>query len=339
MIHRRRAQLTGGSTLIVSLPKEWVEKAGVRKADELLLIEQPDDSLFIMVNRPAQQEEAVLEVSDRQGPEDILRLIISDYLAGYEVIKIRFPRAAPTLTLGVKEGIRRWLIGVEIVEETSIGFTAQCLPTHMNLPLKKAIERMGSLTVAMLSEAVDALIEGDVRLADEIVKRDDEVDRFYHLIARQLNMSTLSPIIQAQLGIEYRNECLAYMLATKSIERAADHACLIAKSAGALPSIREGGLTIFEELARRGVDAFKASLRALLNKDTSLANESIGLGEGLAKSLDELVRTDGVRPKLYQTPQFHLILESVRRIGDYASDISEAAINIAVSKPRRLGEI
>ena len=328
--------MTGGSTLIVSLPKEWVERAGLRKTDELLLVEQPDDSLFVVVDRPVRQEEAVLEVSDRHSPEDILRLIISNYLSGYEVLRIRLPRAAPMLTLKVKEGIRRWLIGVEIVEETALGFTAQCLPTHMNLPLKKAIERMGSLTVSMLSEAVDALIEGDVKLAEEIVKRDDEVDRFYHLIARQLNMSTLNPLIQAQLGVEYRNECLSYMLAAKSIERAADHASLIAKSVGTLPSIREKNLTIFEEMARRGIDAFKASLRALLNKDTSLANEAIASTEELARNLEELAQTVGGRSKLYEAPQFHLILESISRIGDYASDISEAAINLAAGKPRSL---
>ncbi|HDO41837.1 MAG TPA: phosphate uptake regulator PhoU, partial [Candidatus Bathyarchaeota archaeon] len=38
----RRIQLTGGSTYVVSLPKNWAKAAGIKPGDYVQLIPQPD---------------------------------------------------------------------------------------------------------------------------------------------------------------------------------------------------------------------------------------------------------------------------------------------------------
>ncbi|HDI74885.1 MAG TPA: AbrB/MazE/SpoVT family DNA-binding domain-containing protein, partial [Thermoprotei archaeon] len=40
----RRVQLTGGSTLIVSLPKEWVKSVHLKPGDYVVVMVQPDNS-------------------------------------------------------------------------------------------------------------------------------------------------------------------------------------------------------------------------------------------------------------------------------------------------------
>ena len=49
----RRVQLTGKSTLIVSLPKKWTKKNGLKKGDSLMIKETKDGSLRIT---PSQTE-------------------------------------------------------------------------------------------------------------------------------------------------------------------------------------------------------------------------------------------------------------------------------------------
>ena len=43
----RKVQKTGGSTLIVSLPKKWTEDTGLKAGSQIKLMNQPDGSLVI----------------------------------------------------------------------------------------------------------------------------------------------------------------------------------------------------------------------------------------------------------------------------------------------------
>ena len=43
----RRVQQTGGSSFIVSLPKDWIEKHEINPKDSLGIITQPDGNLLI----------------------------------------------------------------------------------------------------------------------------------------------------------------------------------------------------------------------------------------------------------------------------------------------------
>ena len=43
----RKLQKTGGSTLIVSLPKKWIKKNSLKTGSEVRLIIQPDGTMTI----------------------------------------------------------------------------------------------------------------------------------------------------------------------------------------------------------------------------------------------------------------------------------------------------
>jgi len=44
---KRKVQLTGGSTLTISLPVKWARAAGIKHGDELSLVQRSDNSLLI----------------------------------------------------------------------------------------------------------------------------------------------------------------------------------------------------------------------------------------------------------------------------------------------------
>ena len=335
----RRLQKTGGSTLIVSLPKDWTEKMQLRKFDEIIIVATGDGVLHIIPKNLTENNNSsfTLAVRGNESAENILRDYIAAYLVGYNTIRIRFKEEPRGLAHEIRQLIRRWLIGVEVVEETRYEIVTQCLPMHNSLPLMKAIERMGSIASNMQREAVSALEEMDRSMAPEIQQRDDEVDRFYHFIVRQLNLAVSNPLILNSLGLKNTQDCLGFMLITKSIERAADHASAIAGIAASLPSQRSAVLDRIVYLGYVANSLFNKSLDALMQNNKDGAKQVIAETQevtGIVNQLYLKVLEKTKSPTL--ATSYRLLLENVRRIAEYSSDIAEVVVNIALSKPLAL---
>lgn len=327
----RRVQLSGGSTLIVSLPKEWVDSVNLKKLDEVFLIPQVDNSLVI-VPKKQKIEEGIVMIDNESTAVQVFREYVSWYLAGCELIKFHLQNAKHNIIQEVKEMIRRYLIGVEIIEESSIEISTQVLPTHTNMPLKKALERMGSITSSMQKETLVALEDEDADLARSIVERDDEVDRFYHFIVRQLNIALSNYSVLNTIEPPTKQSCLGYMLASKSIERSADHAVLIAKS---IIANEKSHIKVPKRVIDFGVNAnmiFEDSLKSMLGLDYVLANQV------LTKAFKVLSEVDPTELHSLKSLNTSLLsrtaLESLKRIIEYSADISEIVVNLYVQKKK-----
>src|SRR5207249_6618818 len=140
--------MTGGASYTVSLPKDWVEEQGLKVGDVVAVLPRSDSSLTLVPHGkiPANQgkgAEAVLAPSKDQDREQILRTVVAQYLAGYDVIRIRFHTASrPDLRVYLREAARRMFVGSEIIEESRDELIVQCLSTYGDLPVPKVISRM-----------------------------------------------------------------------------------------------------------------------------------------------------------------------------------------------------
>ncbi len=334
----RKVQVTGGDSFIVSLPKAWVKDVGLKARDSVQVLPQADMSLLIIPKHElteAEKSDATIEIPQGTDRDTALRLFISHYLAGYDIIRLRSPKYDPGLRSYMREAIRRKLVGIEIIEENANGITTQCLSGYADLPLKKALERMSIVVSGMVKDAVAALRTRNHELAEEVAARDDEVDRFYHFILRQLNMAVRNRSIIEEIGLTSARDCLGYRLAVKSVERVGDHAVAVAELAS---EIREGSaekaMMEVERMSDLSVKAFGDSVSALLRLDTKLANEAIGLTKKVTM-LDEKISGELLAPKAEPNTvgSIKLILESVRRVAEYGSDIAEIAVDLTVKEP------
>lgn len=337
----RKIQITGGNSYVVSLPKSWVNDAGLKAKDAVLVLPQADMSLLVVPKSDLRKEtksEVLLEMPESTDRDTALRTFISYYLAGYDVIRLRISGSSSGLRSHLKESIRRKLIGIEIVEETSNGITTQCLSGYSDLPLKKAIERMAIIASGMVQDAVLALQGNDLGLAEEVGNRDDEVDRFYHFIVRQLNMAVRNRAIIEEVGLGAARDCLGYRLAVKSIERVADHAAGIARL---VPSFSANSLAkVMKEVIKMSELSQKVlgqSVSSLVDLDTRKANDSISLTKRVIE-MDEKMTGELLRPGMEPSSVgwFRLVLESVRRVAEYGSDIAEIAIDLTAKEPNNL---
>jgi phosphate uptake regulator len=333
----RRVQLTGGSTLIVSLPSEWARSVGIKAKDEVFMTPQADLSLLIVPGiRKKKPVDAIIEISQRADEDEILRTFIAYYIAGFDVVTLKFPFHMPELRSKLKNHIRHKLIGVEIVEETTEKILAQCLHGHVDLPMKKALSRMGILSSAMQLDAVSSLSRGDLELANEIIERDDEVDRFSHFISRQLNLAVHDRAMIQEIGLQNAQDCMNYRLIVKSIERTADHAAQVASSALMLEKrkVPDNLLERIQKLSKQSNEVYENSLRSVHSLSAKVANETIQRLRHILRE-EESATEQIISSRLDNNAviSLRLALESLRRIAEYSVDMCEIIVNMTAGSP------
>jgi len=156
---------------------------------------------------------------------------------------------------------------------------------------------------------------------------------------RQLNMAVRNRAIIEEVGLLAARDCLGYRLAVKSIERVADHAAGIARL---VPSLRADALgKIVKEVVRMSDLSQKAlgqAVNSLVELDVKKANESINLSKKVVE-IDEKMTSELLRPGMEPSTVgwFRLVIESVRRVAEYGSDIAEIAVDLTAKEPNHLG--
>ena len=334
----RKVQVTGGNSFVVSLPKTWVNDVGLRARDPVAVLVQPDSSLLIVPRRDIRatsKSEAILEATQGLDKDFLLRHFISYYLAGYDTIRITLGRSDGALRGFIREGIRRKLVGVEIIEESSAGILTQCLSGYVDLPLKKALERMAIIAGGMLTDSVAVLQGGGKEMASEVIERDDEVDRFYHFLLRQLNIAVRDRSVIQEIGLTSTRDCLGYRLVVKSVERVADHAAGIAAQAENLLSLSEPSVKKMSEMTAVSRKVFDSSISALLRLDGKMAEEAIAKTKDVVQAEGKLnSEVLSLRMPSTQVASAKLMLEGIRRAAEYGSDIAEVAIDLSVAEPQ-----
>jgi len=81
----------------------------------------------------------------------------------------------------------------------------------------------------MHKDAVASFLKANKYLAEEVIERDEEVDRLYFLIVRVLRTAVLNPLLSEKIGLSLI-DCLDYRLAASFIESMGDQAVKIAQS-------------------------------------------------------------------------------------------------------------
>ncbi len=331
----RRLQLTGGSTFIVSLPKWWINSVGLKKGDPVTLIPQPGGGLLISPSpgTPKERRTGLLEVLPLEERDDVVRKFLAMYLAGYDAIEVRFKGETVELRSYLKDVIRRKLIGVEVIEESQDSMVARCLLRYSELPLKSVIERMRVLSSLMMQDAIRAAIDGDLALARDVESRDDDIDRLYFLSVRQLKAAISNPAVAGEMGLSSLREALGYRLISKSLERIADHATGIAQVVpliGKFPDQLSGELSEFGSIS---LNVVEDAVRALVSMDERTALRAISISQDVVRYEGKLIKeVFDLGLAAVASTGIRLLLESVRRIAEYGSDIAEVVINMVYDR-------
>jgi Phosphate uptake regulator len=333
---QRKLQVTGGSTFILSLPKEWAIKNELKRGSSMLVREEEDGSLCVMPStfpKKEKQEEAFIRVGQVDNPDAIMRTAISAYLSGYNILHVK-AQGQKTLSSKTRNHLknfaRNYLVGTEIVIDTPTELTLQVLLNYPELTVQNALSRMSIIASSMHKEAIGALRKLDYANAKAVIETDREVNRFALYIVRLLKLAVSNQRVVKEIGIESQRECLGYRLIAKSVERTADHATKIAENTLQLSEpVNEEILNKLSLLSGLATSMFEDCMEALFKHDFNLAESVIEkLSQVYAAEKDTVESLSGA--KADEIVDLRLIIESIRRTAEYASDISEVVLNMNV---------
>jgi len=200
----RRLQVTGGSTYTVSLPKTWIEELKLKKNSNVTLVKNRNDSITLFQEEKSKKTNAVALIGKSDSKESIRRKIIAIYLSGYKTIEIKTKGIEITSTHrgAIRDLVRNTLMGTEIIEASSEKMVLQVLTQLAQLSFDVALKRMYITATNMHQEAMESLNEMDSEHAEEVLKMDDEVDRFSLYLLRNLNLPLEHVQVLIDSGLE-----------------------------------------------------------------------------------------------------------------------------------------
>ena len=217
-----------GSSILVSLPKEWVDANKLGKSIEVEL-ETNENTISITVNKTERPSKEVVISYPLPQDENIVADITGAYLLGYDIIRIKGKTSIPVEDREKIRNSMRRLVGMEIVEEDSSNINVQFLLDATTLNPDKILKRISSIALGMFNDISLALISDDRSNLQTLPNRDDEVDRQYFLLVRLIRSTMVDKRLANTFHLE-NIDVLDYRIAANILETACDTLVEIANS-------------------------------------------------------------------------------------------------------------
>ena len=217
-----------GSSILVSLPKEWVDANNLDKTNQVE-IETNKNNLSIrtqLSKRPSKDIEITYPLP--KG-ESIVPTITGAYLLGFDMIKIV---SKSPISITDRESVRgstRRLVGMEIIDEDATNISVQFLLDETSINPQNILKRMSSIALGMFSDVVLSLESGDKTNLETIVNRDAEINRQYFLLVRLIRSTIMDTRLAGIFNLE-NIDILDYRIAANTLEIAGDTVVELSKS-------------------------------------------------------------------------------------------------------------
>ena len=217
-----------GSSILVSLPKEWVDANKLDKSAQVE-IEITQNNLSIRTQQSKRPSKEIEIPYPLQKGEGIVPNITGAYLLGYDIIRIK---GKSTISVTDRESIRasmRRLVGMEIVDEDATNISVQFLLDETSVNPQNILKRMSSIALGMFSDVVLSLESGDKTNLETISNRDTEINRQYFLLVRLIRSTIMDTRLAGIFNLE-NIDILDYRIAANTLEIAGDTVVELAQS-------------------------------------------------------------------------------------------------------------
>ena len=307
-----------GSSILVSLPKEWVDANKLDKSAQVEL-ETGQNSISITANKDQKPSKEVEISYPLPREENIVADITGAYLLGYDIIKIKGKTSIPIQDReNIRESMRR-LVGVEIVEEDASNINIQFLLDATSLNPEKILRRMSTIALGMFNETLNALISDDKSNLQTLQNRDAEINRQYFLLVRLIRSTMVDQRLANVFNLE-NIDILDYRVAANILETAGDTIVelgnLLSKT-----SVSKNDLKKIYSIVKGIEDIHKKSINAFIENNRFLAIDSIKLYKEYQNKISEF--RSSLEHKKQIPIDFLDLVYMYERIAKSWSDISD----------------
>jgi len=284
-----------GSSILVSLPKEWVDANNLDKSSQVE-IETGQDSISISANKETRPTKELVISYPLPKEENIVANITGAYLLGFDVIEINSQSIIPGKDREEIRNSMRRLVGMEIIEEDASHINMQFLLDATTLNPAKILKRMSSIALGMYDDVLTGLISDDKSNLQTLSKRDVEVNRQYFLLVRLIRSTLVDKRLANAFNLE-NIDVLDYRVAANVLENAGDSIVELSNFIFNFSLSKEYSKKIydvvkeFNNLAEKSIDAFT-------KPDRFLAIEAISMHKQYEEKLSLLKTTLGSKKQI-----------------------------------------
>lgn len=194
--------------------------------------------------------------------------------------------------------------------------------------LKEQLVKMAKVSRTQLEDALTALYEKDLELAQAVIKEDEKIDVLDH----EINETAIILIAKQQpVASDLRKLIVAIRIST-DLERMADNAKNIARATLLLGADHE--FDIDESLRDMSDVAYKMldlAIESYLNEDSKLAKELSDMDDSIDTIFEQVLnrllnRTATDPQKVQHIMQVALCARYIERFGDHLTNIAESVL-------------
>ena len=341
----RKVQRVGYSTLTVSLPRDWVEDVKLKAGDIVSIKREDDGSLKLIIGTEHERDEVkncIVNADLCSSPNLLTRVITANYILGHDAIQIV---AKEELKKGHLQEIRattQRVTGLSIVEQTPKQITLQSFIDPTRFPIYGLMRRLHIIASSMLEASIKALVERRAELAAEVTHMEEESDRIYWLIVRQLLLGIQDRTTASKMGIESPLHIVGNRVVAKTLEEMADAAENIANEVLALKDREVASENMLNDIAKFSTQVGKLSeqsFKAFLTGEIPHANEAVEMvetAENDERRLTQKVLTHAKDATV--AASLRIIIWNLGQIAKYCRIIGEVTINRIMEKPSKICE-
>jgi phosphate uptake regulator len=336
----------GKSSLVISLPKEWMQLNDLKKGETVSFNIQRDRSLVIYPSALKKTELKEITLSIGQNEEEILitQKVLGAFLNGYTGIMLT---SENIFTVPQTKAIRNMAgrLYMRVMEADAKCVYIQSLMDESKASLEQAVQRMHLISRSMCDGAFTALQNNDVALAKSSFSLDDDVDHFAFFIVRILRNAAQDPHLANELRIDPL-ECIDHQMLVTHMEHASDYAADITRHIimlnGAKQTIPDDVLALMINAGTEVAQLYVQAVEAFFSKDVNAAVKIMKFRQKMDKIDVEITSRAFTGPQKSAELVCGIcsIRDNIKRIAHCTFNIAETAVNRAfkVATPEAIEE-
>ena len=345
LLQVRKIQKVGYSTLTVSLPRDWVEDVKLMPGDIISIRREPDGSLKLIPGTEYKHEEGescIINADLCDSPHLLTRAITGNYILGHDTIQITTKEELTKMHLEEIRTTARRLTGLNIVEQTLNQVTLQSFIDATRFSVYGLMRRLHVIISSMLDASSEALLEGNTEPAAEVTQMEDDVDRIYWLIIRQLFLVLRDRRRATDVGVDSPLHIVGNRVIAKTLEEIADAGEEVGNEVLVLKDQHITSDTS-RKIAKFAVQVntiLEHSFTAFLTGNIKLANDTLESIESAENDASVLTQEVLIHQKNASVAaSVRIILWNLSQIARYCRIIGEVAINRTMETPSEICEL
>jgi len=323
----RKLQTTAAGTFIVTIPKDWTEKLQLHKGD-MVSVELDDNDIVITPTkvRSSSSQTKSMDIEQFKDQKLLELCITASYVQGHDITEIVSPsKINPDQKRWIRQAVEG-LIGVEIAEDYADKVILQNLVDPLKFNIDKLLEKFSTNAGAVFQDAIKALIQNDLNLAQDAYERGEQSTKLYRLLMRQTLQAARSRKIREEMMLQDISSVVVRIIATRELGRMAYYAMRIAQHVAEVEKkLDEQIVSLIQKMSKATLEMQEQALKALLTRDLALASSIIDKMANVRKLYEAaypLIPKHSDRVSL----ALSLIVRDIRAVAGYAVALADDAV-------------